>query len=374
MANTIKLGAGKWATGTDTVLAFNDENNNFKPLPFSFSRASSATVVNQSGLIETVGSGEPRIDFQGNTKGALLLEPQRTNLIPYSNDFSSVNNAEFATPNYGTSPEGLSVSRVLFTSANQSMSANTSLSTGVVCNFSAYVKGVQGEFIKFAAGGQDISHFFSGQWERLSGSATSINNSWNLNTYGYATARDFLICGAQLEVGSYSTSIIPTSGSAVTRVGDACTNGANSEVINSTEGVLYAEISALANDGTYRGLCLSNGSASNRVLIYLNNGSNQLRANVVAQGNLQANLIYTVSDVTILNKVAIRWSLNNVSFWINGSKVLQDLDAPLMPTGLNELSFDSNGVGGEKFYGNTKDVRVYNTALTDAELASLTTI
>ena len=89
MANTLKLGAGKWATGTDTVLAFNDENNNFKPLPFSFSRASSATVVNQSGLIETVGSGTPRIDFEGNTKGALLLEPQRSNVITYSNDFSN---------------------------------------------------------------------------------------------------------------------------------------------------------------------------------------------------------------------------------------------------------------------------------------------
>jgi len=25
MANTLKLGAGKWATGTDTVLAFNDK-------------------------------------------------------------------------------------------------------------------------------------------------------------------------------------------------------------------------------------------------------------------------------------------------------------------------------------------------------------
>ena len=51
MANTLKLGAGKWATGKDTVLSFNDENGNFKPLPFSFSRASNATVVNQSGLI-----------------------------------------------------------------------------------------------------------------------------------------------------------------------------------------------------------------------------------------------------------------------------------------------------------------------------------
>ena len=81
MANTLELGNGKWATGKDTVLAFNDENNNFKPLPFSFSRASSCTVVNKDGLIETVGSGEPRIDFKDNTKGALLLEPTRSNVI-----------------------------------------------------------------------------------------------------------------------------------------------------------------------------------------------------------------------------------------------------------------------------------------------------
>ena len=36
MANTLKLGAGKWATGTDTVLAFNDENNNFKAAAIQF--------------------------------------------------------------------------------------------------------------------------------------------------------------------------------------------------------------------------------------------------------------------------------------------------------------------------------------------------
>ena len=89
MANTLELGNGKWATGKDTVLAFNDENNNFKPLPFSFSRNSSGTVVNKEGLIETVGVGEPRIDFKDNTKGALLLEPSRTNSLLQSNQFDT---------------------------------------------------------------------------------------------------------------------------------------------------------------------------------------------------------------------------------------------------------------------------------------------
>ena len=89
MSNTLKLGNGKWATGKDTLLSFSDTNNNYKPLPFSFSRASSGTVVNKDGLIETVGTGKPRIDFKDNTKGSLLLEPQRTNAISYSDTQSA---------------------------------------------------------------------------------------------------------------------------------------------------------------------------------------------------------------------------------------------------------------------------------------------
>ena len=87
MANTLKFGAGQWATKEGSTLAYNDENDNYKPLPFTFTRASNATVVNKAGLIETVGNGIPRIDFLGNTQGALKLEPQRTNLITYSSDF-----------------------------------------------------------------------------------------------------------------------------------------------------------------------------------------------------------------------------------------------------------------------------------------------
>jgi len=87
MANTLKFGAGNWATKEGSTLAYNDENDNYKPLPFTFTRASNATVVNKAGLIETLGNGIPRIDFLGNTQGALKLEPQRTNLITYSSDF-----------------------------------------------------------------------------------------------------------------------------------------------------------------------------------------------------------------------------------------------------------------------------------------------
>ena len=41
--NTLKFGNGEWYGKKDTILAYNDLNSNFKPLPFSFDRASSAT-------------------------------------------------------------------------------------------------------------------------------------------------------------------------------------------------------------------------------------------------------------------------------------------------------------------------------------------
>ena len=84
MANTFKFGNGNWAVKDGYALAYNDENGNFKPLPFDFTRASSATTLNRQGLIETVGSDKPRIDFTDNTSGHLLLEPQRTNSLTYS--------------------------------------------------------------------------------------------------------------------------------------------------------------------------------------------------------------------------------------------------------------------------------------------------
>ena len=44
-----------------------------------------------------------------------------------------------------------------------------------------------------------------------------------------------------------------------------------------------------------------------------------------------------------------------------------------MPLNLNTVKFN-NGSTSSPFYGNTKDIRVYNTALTDQELINLTTI
>ena len=54
----------------------------------------------------------------------------------------------------------------------------------------------------------------------------------------------------KLEQQSYATSYIPTAGASATRNQELCADA--TPVINSEEGTLYAEISALADDWTNR--------------------------------------------------------------------------------------------------------------------------
>ena len=88
MSQTLKFGNKTWATKVGSTLAYNDENGNYKPLPFAFTRSTSATRVNKEGLIEVVTNDRPRIDYTDTSDGVLLLENAATNLVTYSEDFS----------------------------------------------------------------------------------------------------------------------------------------------------------------------------------------------------------------------------------------------------------------------------------------------
>ena len=375
MASTLKLGNGNWGVKEDSLLAYSDKNNNFLPFPFDFSRASSATVVNKAGLIETVQSGISRIDFKDDANGALLLEPQSTNLVPYSEDFTQWSfGATYITPNYAISPNGIqNASRCLFTGANQLISITTSISVGVECAASIYIRGVQGETILMAVGGVDSIHTLNGNWQRIQATKTSINSSMLIGTFGGVTARDILIWGAQLEQQSYPTSYIPTSGASSTRLQDIATNSGNASLINSTGGVLYAEVAALdTTDNSFRFISLSDGNQNNVVkfVFYLN----AVYAETVVNGVNQGQTSYTFPNISAFNKIGFKWKENDFSLWVNGVEVSIDTNGTVLAANtLTNLSFD-RGDGVNPFYGKTKALAVYKTALTDAELAELTTI
>ena len=74
----------------------------------AYERTSAATRVNAQGLVETVASDIPRIDYS-NGVGAILVEPSVTNQIRYSEDFSNALWQKLGvtlTSSTGTNPRG----------------------------------------------------------------------------------------------------------------------------------------------------------------------------------------------------------------------------------------------------------------------------
>ena len=409
MANTLKFGNGQWATKVGSTLAYNDEGGNFKPLPFNFTRSTSGTRVNKDGLIEVITNNKPRIDFLNDSNGALLLEPARTNLATYSEQFDNaawgklyitinpnttdtidpsgyygadkiIDNATvsshvvYQASQWGTTQRTASVYAKAGTSSKVSV-LNISLGTGVFADLSA-------ETIFVSAGFTGTLTSVGNGWFRITATHTAATpqtfsiglfTGTNTNLYG-GTGSYAYIWGAQIEQGSYATSYIPTQGAAVTRVAEVCIDAGNDQVINSTEGVLYAEIAALADDNTARYVSISDGSFSNRVSIFFSNTSNLIGGRIVVGGSsIFLNASSQSQDNN--NKIALKWKLNDYKLYINGVQVAAYVLGGTFPTStLSEISFNDGGTGVAYMYAKTRDLKIYNTALTDQELINLTTI
>jgi hypothetical protein len=179
------------------------------------------------------------------------------------------------------------------------------------------------------------------------------------------------IWGAQLEALSYATSYIPTlTGSTVTRATETATGAGSADLINSTEGVLYAEIAALANDGTFRAVSISDGSTSNVVRYYFSTTDNRIVGNVKSSGSNVFSFNHSLTTVTDYIKIALKYKVNDFALWVNGTEVSTDTSGAI-PIGLTELAFD-NGAGNDSFYGKCKELVVFGEALSDDELEKLT--
>ena len=354
----------------------------------TFTRASTATRVNPSGLIESVASGVPRIDYL-NGCGQLLLEPQRTNIALYSNNLSDVyySGASGASIvlDTNTSPDGTTnASTISFTS---STSVYQKILPGDYSNktwtISCWVKvgsGSEGFRFKCTHGG--VIDYFSSEktatteWQRFTFTVTfsatvGISIIYGLINSVSGSSKSIIVYGLQLEEGTYPTSYIPTAGSTVTRVADTSITIGLSSVINSVEGVLYAHWKMFANNLTNRFIAISDGTNNNRVFIGYSNVSNRLDVYVVSGGVMQAAMNYTLTDITVFHKIAIKYKANDFALWVNGVERATDVSGSTFASGtLNSFRLNE-GVTISPFYGYIQDLGLFDVSTDLAELTTL---
>ena len=334
-----------------------------------FSRGSVATRVDKSGLISNVQSNFPRLDYLDSTCPSLLLEPQRTNFILNSQaiSLSPTKNGTFSD-NFSISPDGTqNATKLTATTSDPYFYQAVSFSAGSY-TASIYVKGIGssiGKKLRVVLGGNSSDRFsITSEWTRFEHTAimTSGSLTTGLEIPDPAVVGDeVLVWGWQVEQGSYPTSIIKTTGTSVTRIGETAFKTGVDAYINDSEGVLFAEISnSETTNGSYLGIC--NGGTSERLIIGNEGGFLRVYTDVNVDANVQ-------SANTDFNKIAVKYNSSNTSIYYNGF-LIKSINQSANLSGISALKFTSGGIA-QSFYGKIKDLRVYNTALTDSELETL---
>ena len=370
-----------------------------------FSRNSGATRTTQDLLIETVTNNIPRIDYSGGV-GHWLFEQETTNLVLNStipdtlirltkSDTDSVtgeNNAARLneTASFGQHYAILNTSGItngeiytfsifirkgVGTNSVQIYTQSSALDTSAIINLDTFSVTLAGGGV---INGSEKIQAFANDWYRVSWSGTAKATASpqiyltlrNLGSYTGDSNTYVDYFGFTLEQQINPTSYVPTSGSATTRLADVAINSGNSSLINSNEGVLYTEFYTEA-DSTDKRICLSDGTSSNRVVLYIT-ATNTLAVFVQNSNGVQVSFS---SSITLgqYNKAAFKYKENDFSLFLNGTQVGTDTIGEV-PSGLDRLNFANSAGTGLNFYGRVKSTAVYKEALTDAELTCLTTI
>jgi hypothetical protein len=382
-------------------------------LTFNRGTSDDQTRVNSNGLIENVDQDVPRLDYLDGGCPSLLLEPATTNLYDYSEDLSSwgsliglsVLSDSAISPNGGLNADLLTEDTSTGAHTIRKLVGPTITATNDY-SLSFFVKSNGRDIVALSndAGSASANAFFNLTSGTIlsstfdSASMEDYGNDWwrveatleatgtgDYNTRIYTSIADgsfshtgdgvsgLYIWGLQLEEQSYATSYVPSL-AATNGVRDAETASKTglSSYINSTEGVLYAEIRALANNVGGREFSLSDGTASNRLVIQYSGSSNNLVALLTLGGSSQFIFSTSLINQSEFIKVALKYKENDFALWVNGLMAEIDTSGSTFTSGtLSRLAFD-NSIGGDVFYSKTKELRVYKEALSDLELARLT--
>ena len=411
MKASLILGNDNWAVKDSSLLGYTiTDEDNFEPEAFNVTRASTKTRINRDGLIESVANNVASIDFLDDTEGVLLTEPQSTNLITYSEDFSNVSWSKFQSSiinsqyNNLTNLNNATLHYPTINSSYSSLFDTIDLFSGIYTR-SVFAKSSGKNYIVLdcLGGNTDYMSWFdleNGVIGTTGSSVTSkiedYGNGWykcsvtnkisisaNYTIIVIITDNDnslsvtkngtdgILLWGAQTEALPYATSYIPTNGSTVTRVKDVVNNAGDVNTFNSEEGVLFVEM-ALGKSKNSRMVLKDISNINNRIAIIYVANQTAILFEYFANGIKTYNTTVTV-DVSNYNKYAFKWKLNDFSVYLNS--ILQDSQFSgnvAAANSFDNLDFSDRNGNNHFLIGKTKQLKVFKTALSDAELTALT--
>ena len=398
------------------------------PPDFTFTRATTATRVNASGLIESVASGLLRLDYPV-TGGcpAGLIEASGTNLALRSEEFDNASwsktdiTVTTGSTSAFTAPDG-TTNADLFTStaSGSSFLAQTITIASGAATFSVFAKaGNHGIFrignVSSAAraawfdlnagavigtvngGTASIQNYGSG-WYRCIFTASSVVSGGSTfiiaisdaaNGTASVSGATMYAWGAQLETGAIPTSYIPTTTGSATRAADVCSVSGVSGYIGQTEGTIYAEFRYLGfpptgsragfvylRQANLRGLSISlapSDSPSGIVFASRNNaGTTQIRLT----SGLTLGAYYKIAIAYDAGGTAAGGTqTSGVTAYVNGSPAVESVASFRVPDStISEIRLHgaNSGSDTESPNGNLRAAAIYTTRLSNDQLANLT--
>ena len=353
----------------------------------------------------------PRIDYTGGGCGKLLLEPQRTNLETYSEQFDnaawSLINATI-TPNADISPDGYTNADRIYDDAGSGqhrVGKNISVVSATTYTFSVFAKkgSLRYCYLLTVAGGTSDRYYFDLQdgvsitaggkiedygsgWYRISAQVTAaatgnelftfnLTDSSSSPTYSGTGTGYHMIYGYQVEAGSYATSYIPTLGAAVTRGADACSKTGISSLIGQTQGTLFFEF----EDSDYsfasiaRAFAISDGTYDNRIyLSQLSSGAIYCVAAVGGSTNMEIQEAAPSGRRNTI-KAALAYKNNDFVLYVNGTNAGTDTSSAV-PACSNLYLGQEIGLTANSLNKPYKQALLFKTRLTNQELQDLTTL
>ncbi|HAJ90194.1 MAG TPA: hypothetical protein DCM27_04155, partial [Rhodospirillaceae bacterium] len=373
----------------------------------SFTRSSIGTYFDSTGILQTAPINTPRFDYDPVThqpKG-ILIEESRTNLLKSSDNllsYWSPNLSATVTYDDVIAPDGtMTADTISATASGAGKYQSIPITSGTTYTNSLFLKFVSGSSssIRFGSDSNATTikinpqtmniisnsanvitsniNSVGGGWYRLAWSWSTPNTVTSFILYNdTASPIAFAVWGMQTEQGSFPTSYIPTTTTAITRAADTLTIPTASWITQG-RGVLFSRaISPPLSSSKFPGaVAIDDGTINNALQHFIWDGQDDKTGNVIF---LSGNTIYDQRGATMLSggiftqatAYAPHNAPDNMNASVNGTLLVPNMTTTV-PT-FNTMRVGARRGGGDPLNACIQQIRYYPLRISDAQLQILT--